>query len=193
MILVVEPDVNLAVLTTAGLQEPRADWSEAAQTNLAAAFEASLNAEGHSPRAVNPDAFEGRADQLIRLHEAVGASILQFNYGPQTLPTHPRDQFAWTLGPGTRVIEESMQARYALFVTARGSYASGGRMAAMIGLAILGVGIPLGGQQMFASLVDLQTGDVIWFNVATASPNADMRTPEGARMLVADLMEESPL
>ena len=63
----------------------------------------------------------------------------------------------------------------------------------MIGLAVLGVGIPLGGQQAFASLVDLRTGNVIWFNVVTAAPNEDMREPEGARLLAARLMQGAPL
>ncbi|MGE0830454.1 MAG: hypothetical protein AB7O04_14035 [Hyphomonadaceae bacterium] len=178
----------------AGTLEPRADWTEAARANIAAAFAANLTSHGHAPVAVNADeAFVGRSDQLVRLHEAVGQSILLHSYGYIPLPTHPRDQFNWTLGPGTQEIAASTQARYALFITGRGSYASSGRYAAMIGLAMLGVGVPLGGQNMFASLVDLQSGDVIWFNLATASPTADMREAEGARILVEELMKEGPL
>jgi uncharacterized 2Fe-2S/4Fe-4S cluster protein (DUF4445 family) len=63
----------------------------------------------------------------------------------------------------------------------------------MIGMAMLGVSIPLGSQQIFASLVDLRTGQVVWFNVATAGPQADIRTPEGANLLVKDLLKGVPL
>lgn len=193
-ILIVQPDIQLSLLSAAGMQEPRADWTEAARANIAAAFAGNLSGQGHTPQPYDPDeAYEGRIGQVIRLHEAVGASILFFQYAPLALPTHPRDSFNWTLGPGAQEIAAATGARYALFTVARGSYASGGRVAAMIGLAILGVGVPLGGQQMYASLVDLQTGEIIWFNLATASPNADMRTPEGARALVDELLEDAPL
>lgn len=193
-ILVVEPDIQLSLLSAAGMQEPRADWTDAARANIASGFAANLTEQGHAPQPFDPDAAtEGRIGQVIRLHEAVGASILFFQYAGLTLPTHPRDSFDWTLGPGTQEIAAASKARYALFIVGRGSYASGGRVAAMIGLAILGVGVPLGGQQMYASLVDLQTGDIIWFNLATASPNSDMRTPEGARALVDEVLADAPL
>ncbi len=194
-ILVVAPDIQLNLLTAVGLQQPRADWTESARTNVAAAFAANLSGQGYAPVAFDPDAaMEGRIGQLIRLHEAVGASILYFTYAPLSLPTHPRDSFNWTLGEGAREIAAANNgARYALFIVGRGSYSSGGRVAATIFMAALGVGMAGGGQQMYASLVDLQSGDVIWFNVATASPNTDMRTPEGARALVEAIMKDSPL
>jgi len=90
-------------------------------------------------------------------------------------------------------MRDQFGADYALFVTARGTYSSAGRKAAMIGMAMLGVSIPLGSQQIFASLVDLRTGRVVWFNVATAGPQADIRTPEGASLLVKDLLKGVPI
>jgi hypothetical protein len=63
----------------------------------------------------------------------------------------------------------------------------------MIGLAALGVGVPLGGQYAYASLVDLRTGNVIWFNTVIAAPGQDMRDPEGAQSLVGVLMRGAPL
>ncbi len=63
----------------------------------------------------------------------------------------------------------------------------------MVALSVVGVGIPLGSQQAFTSLVDLRTGQVIWFNMAIAGPQADMRNPEGATSLVSSLLEDAPL
>lgn len=192
-ILIVAPDVQLNVLTAAGLQEPREDWSQAGRTNLAAAIAAHMNTTGHNPSALDPtQAMEGRVGQLIRLHDAVGQSILAVNYMAYSLPTK-REGFDWTLGPGVSELAAAQNADYALFITARGSYASAGRVAASIGLAILGVGVPLGGQQAFASLVDLRTGQVIWFNVAVAAPGEDMRESTGAADLTQRLMTNAPL
>jgi hypothetical protein len=53
--------------------------------------------------------------------------------------------------------------------------------------------VPLGGQVAYASLVDLRTGNVIWFNTMIAAPNQDMRDPEGAQSLVQTLMRGAPL
>jgi hypothetical protein len=192
-ILVVTPDVQLALLPAAGMPEPREDWSRSGRDNLARALAAQIGREGHAASALDPTtAMEGRVGQIIRLHDAVGTSILAVNYGGVNLPTR-RDNFEWTLGPGVQELASAHNADYALFVTARGSYASSGRVAAMVGLAVLGVGVPLGGQQAFASLVDLRTGNVIWFNVAVASPNQDMREAPGAASFVNTLLEDAPL
>lgn len=188
-IILVEPDVHLALLTVGGMQEPRADWSRQGQDNLAAEMQASLEGRRHAFRMIDPEgAMEGRTGQLLRLNEAVTRSIPAYGH----LPTK-KGEFAWTLGSGTQALGAAYEADYALFVTARGSYASSGRVVAMIGMAALGVGIPLGSQSAMASLIDLKTGRVVWYNTALAGPNADMRDPEGARSLVASMLKDAPL
>jgi hypothetical protein len=192
-IVVMTPDVQLGVLTAAGLQEPREDWSRTARDGLARAITAQIGREGHAASELNPaTAMEGRVGQIIRLHDAVGSSILAVNYGGANLPTR-RGNFEWTLGEGVQEVATTYNADYALFITARGSYASSGRVAAMVGLAMLGVGVHLGGLQAFASLVDLRTGNVIWFYVALASPNQDIRDPGGAASFATTLLRVAPL
>ena len=170
-ILLIEPDVQLAVLTAAGLHEARA----------------------HSYQMLDPtSAMDGRAGQLLRLNEAVVRSIQMFNYGYVSLPTK-KGAFDWTLGEGAQVLGETYQADYALFLIGRGDYASGARVATAVGLAVLGVGAPIGGQQCMASLVDLKTGRVVWANVAVTGPNDDMRKPQGAARLVEAVLKDAPL
>ncbi len=192
-VLVVKPDVQLSLLTAAGLQEPRADWTKQGRDDLASEVSAALASKTHPIEPFDPDtAREGRIGQLIRLHDAVGQSIIAFNYGYIKLPTKS-GAFDWTLGEGAQALGQAQNADYALFVTARGTYASAGRKAMMVGAALLGVSVPLGSQSVFASLVDLKTGRIVWFNVAHAGPSADMRTPEGAKALVASLLTGAPL
>jgi hypothetical protein len=191
-ILVLEPDIQLNVLTASGMQEPKADWSAQARHNLAADFEAGLKARSHNFQMLDPStAMSGRPGQLLRLHDAVGQSIMAFGYA-YALPTK-KGAFDWTLGDGAQSLGEAYHADYALFVTGRGSYASAGRIATAVGLSLLGVGVPLGSQQVFCSLVDLKTGQVIWFNQAVAGPNADMRDPTGSQHLVEALFKTLPL
>ncbi|GAA0644891.1 hypothetical protein [Brevundimonas lenta] len=189
-VVLIKPDVDLAVLTAVGLSETRADWSELGASNLQTALQNRLGQSSQAVRVVDPDmAMEGRASQLMRLHQAVGASILVFDYGPRRLPT--KTGFDWTLGDGAGALDPD--ADYALFTSARGTYASGGRMATMVVMAAFGMGVPLGEQQILASLVELKTGRVIWFNHAIAGPHADIRSPEGATALVSEMMKDAPL
>lgn len=188
-VVVMTPNVQLAILTAAGMPEPREDWSVAGRDNLAAGIAAHIQSESHTPSALDPStAMEGRVGQIIRLHDAVGASLMQ----RAMLPTQ-RDRFEWTLGEGVTELGEAHDADYALFIGANGTYASAGRVAAAVGLAVLGVGVPLGGQVAYASLVDLRTGNVIWFNTVVAAPNQDMREADGAESLVQTLMRSAPL
>jgi hypothetical protein len=192
-IVLVDPDVQLTLLTATGLQEERADWSRQGHDDLAKAITAALEAKSHQTLLVDPANLQGgRAGQLLRLHQAVGQSIMASSYGVMALPTK-KNGFDWTLGEGAKTLAGESGADYALFVTARGSYASGGRYAMMLGAAVLGVSVPLGGQQVFASLVDLKTGRVVWFNVAVAGSGDDMRSPEGGLSISQSLLKSAPL
>ena len=191
--LLLQPDVQLSLLTATGLQERREDWSRSAQSNLSAAIQAELKGRSHPFETLDPQAsMEGRTGQVLRLHEAVGQSVVVFEYAGQKLPTK-KGSFDWTLGEGAKVIRDQYGADYALFVTGRGTYASAGRKALMVGAALFGVGVPLGKQQVFASLVDLRTGRLVWFNVANAGPSADIRTAEGAAALAKSLLKGAPI
>lgn len=192
-ILLVKPDIELSLLTAAGMSEPRADWTEQAVTHVQASLQTSVASSSHTFQVVDPaTAMGGRSGQLLRLHEAVGSSILTFEYGVLPLPTHDQG-FDWTLGEGTQSLAQQYGADYALFTFGRGTYASGARIATFVVMSALGVGIPLGNQQVFTSLVDLRTGQVVWFNVGIAGPSADMRNPEGAQSLVDSMMKGAPL
>lgn len=191
-VLVMQPDVQLSLLTAAGVPEPREDWSVAGRDNLAQSLAALVQREEHTPSALDPaTAMEGRSGQIIRLHDVVGGAILAERISGQKLPSR-RDAGQWTLGDGVQELGAAYSADYALFVVARGSYASSARAAAMVVGLIAGVYIPMGGQQVFASLVDLRTGNIVWFGFATAGGD-DMRNADGANDLVAKLMMGSPL
>ena len=192
-VLVLQPDVQLSVLLAAGGVDPKADWSLSGRDNLSQEIQAVMATRSHPVTVIDvATAQNGRIGQVLRLHEAVGDSIRAFEYSALRLPTH-RNGFDWTLGDGAQTIGQTYNADYALFTTARGTYSSSGRMAMFILAAAAGVSIPLGQQYVFTSLIDLHTGRVVWFNVVIAGPAADMRTPEGARLLVASVLEGVPL
>lgn len=195
-VLLMRPDIELSELTVGGLREPKADWTAAAEEHVAAALRAEL--QGKKATLVpyllptqNP-AREYAHTQLVKLHDMVGGAILMHKYLPAlALPTK-KDAFDWTLGQGVNVLREDYGAEYGLFILFRDSYASAGRRAMMVGAALFGVGIPGGTQVGFASLVDLQSGDILWFN-RLFNPAGDLRTPEAARKAVQTLLADLPL
>lgn len=195
-VLLMRPDIELSELTVGGLREPKADWTAAAEEHVVAALRAELQGKKatlvpYLPPTQNP-AREYAHTQLVKLHDIVGGAILIHKYLPAlALPTK-KDTFDWSLGQGVNVLRDDYGAEYCLFVLFRDSYASAGRKAMMVGAALFGVAIPGGTQVGFASLVDLQSGDILWFN-RLINPAGDLRTPEAARKAVQDLLAEVPL
>ncbi len=191
-VLIVEPDIELTELVGSGMQQPRADWTAAARAHVDTALSAALQIRQaqvtryHEPQ--DPQLAE-RQRQAILLHEAVGTSILLHRHFNVPLP-HKGQAFDWTLGPGVRALDKD--ARYALFVFVRDSYASGGRKAMMAVGMLLGVGVQLGQQIGFASLVDLNDGRVVWFNLLN-SQTGDLRDAQSAGAAVDKLLDGVPL
>lgn len=190
-ILLVTPDVQLTEITTGGVPEARADWTEAAlgfiTNNITTYFEKS------GAEVVRADNFDNPHDaQLVKLHGVVGQAILVHAFNGILKLPNKADALDWTLGPGTNEMRQRYNADYALFVFVRDSYVSAGR-AAVIGVAaVLGVGIPGGAQIGFASLVDLRTGNIVWYN-RLVSGTGDLRTAAPAQNTVANLIKGMPL
>jgi hypothetical protein len=194
-VLLIPPDVELAELTTAGLQEPNAAWTATAKSNVDWALAAILEEKAAKLIRYQAPASGGYDDahlQAIKLHSAVGKTILVHKYlPPMALPTK-KETFDWSLGEAVGPLRETYDADYALFVYFRDSFSSGGRVALIFVGALLGVGIPGGQQVGFASLVDLRTGNVVWFN-RLASGTGDLRKADLARGASDNLLSDFPL
>ena len=192
-ILMVKPDIELSMLMVTGLEEAKADWSKQGQDNVSAAIRADLTGRGLKVTDLDPTSAEDpKTIQLLKLHEAVGKSIMALNYGLIQLPTKT-GRFDWTLGQGASALTNTYNADYALFTNGRGNYSSDGRKVAMVAMALLGQTLPTGSQRVFTSLVDLRTGKIVWFNMAMAGADSDMRDGDGARRLTSAVLKDAPL
>ena len=116
--------------------------------------------------------------------------MLSNHFGMLKLPSKD-GRFDWSLGPGVAEFAEEYDADYGLFTFYRDEQASGGRVAFFVLAAAAGVAVPLGAEYGFASLVDLRTGDVVWFNVVNAG-SGELRDPEGAVTAVNALFKDIP-
>ena len=95
-------------------------------------------------------------------------------------------------------LREATGADYALFTYIRDSYASSGRKAmrvlGFLAGAAMGGYVDIGGGQQVgvATLVDLRTGQVVWFNLMS-NQSGDLRDAEGAKETVVDMLTGLPL
>lgn len=192
-VLIMQPDVEVSELTVGGLLEPNAAWTAAAERNIDRALETVLAEQGANWVHLNPNGKLIRkpaVSQLVKLHGAVGASILFHGY-PGGLPLfNKKGKFDWTLGKDAAILGKAYKADYALFVYFRDSFSSDARVALNVLTAIVGAGVR-GGQQLgFASLVNLRTGKIVWFNIM-ARGTGDLREAEAAvdasQVLLAEL------
>lgn len=189
-LVVIPADMELYSISAGGVIEPRADWTEAAQKNFLAALDAQGKLLG--PGFTKLDA--AAADDLyeiITLEQAVANAIaMHHRNGDMKLQTKG-GQLDWSLGDAVKPLKERTGADYALFTWVRDSYASGERKATMLALALIGA-ISIGGEQEgHASLVDLNTGRVVWFNQISRM-SGDLREAKPAKETVETLLKDFP-
>jgi len=192
-IILMPPDVKYYLLTAGGVPQPHREWTEAAQENVTLAITDFAESTGSDLEVIDPDNVSQTEIEYEALHSAVGMTVLNHHFGSAKLPSKGNGEiFDWSLGPGTRALAEQYDADYGLFVFYRDYQASGGRVAfAVLAAAAFGAAVPVGAEIGFASLVDLRTGDIVWFNVVTAG-SGEMRERDGAAVAVNTLFKDIP-
>jgi hypothetical protein len=204
-LLVLRPDVTVSQLTTGGMSEPRADWTEQARTSIVNAIRAQQASRGGQTVVIErrnelPGVTAEELAEIERLNFAVDQSIVLHKYSGDYLPTKRGKGLDWTLGQDAVRLGQKTGYDYALFLHAEDQVASTGRVVlGVLGAAGCFVGFcapNIGGETQldYASLVDLKTGEVVWFNVVQASSQipgikfGELRTPKGAAQMVDRLL-----
>lgn len=190
-VLVMPVDVELFSLSAGGVAEPKADWTATAAGHLRTALHKRVGQLGLKAEFAE-EALADEFGEQVGLHAAVAESIALHHGvgGVWSLPTK-NGQLLWSFEDAMQGLQARSGARYGLFVWVRDSYASAERKAAMVAMALFGVGLTAGIQVGYASLVDLQTGQVLWFN-RLARGTGDLREAEPAEESVAALLAELP-
>jgi len=189
-VLLMPPDIRYYLVTAGGVPEPHAEWTEAARKNFSVAVQNFAEGIGANVQPLNDADMTPVEIQYRKLHEAVGFSVMMHQFGTLKLP-HKKDAFDWSLGPGVSELSDEYDADYALFVFYRDEQASGGRIALAVLAAAAGGYASAGSEYGFASLVDLKTGDIVWFNVVNAG-SGELRDTTGADTAVRALFKDLP-
>ena len=190
-ILLMPIDIEICEITLAGLCEPNAIWTKNSKENIILGFEDLLKKRNADLVKFNKNLDNESVNQLIKLHTQIGHEIINNEYGQFKMPT--KEKFHWSIGKKVSLINAQNSSDYALFLYFRDQYSSDRRVIYSIVTAILFPGvIPIGGRQVaFASLVDLNSGDITWFNGYYRS-FGDVRDFESAKQTLNKLFEQFP-
>ena len=192
-LLIVPPDMELFSISAGGVQEPKADWTQAAQRNFKSALAQRREKLGENVVELG-DADLDEFAELAALQRAVAEAVFIHHTGRglgMKLPTKD-GRLNWSLGDAVKPLKAKTGADYALFTWMRDTYASNERKATMIALALIGA-ISTGGEQVgYASLVDLNNGRVVWFNDVRRMAG-DLRDEKTAMETVDTLLKGFPV
>lgn len=192
-VLVMQPDVKFYRHTAGGVLEPQAEWTEAGRTNLVDALNVYGKKRGMDLVLIDQKSANDELELAYdRLHGAVGRAVLTHYFrGGKPLPSKG-GKFDWSLGPGIQELGRRYGTDYILFTYYREVKATGGRsLLAALALVAGGVAMATDAQFGFASLVDLRTGNVVWFNKVDVG-TGDLRESDGATKVVAQLYRGMP-
>jgi hypothetical protein len=188
-IVLMPADIELFEISAGGVTEPRADWTETAERHVTQGLrtrKAKLGAQVKEFEQGNDQALAA----LLRLYRAVSEAVVVHHFGSLKLPTK-EGRLDWSLGPDAAPLRERTGADYALFTWIRDAYASEGRKAAMLVGALFGLPLAGGVQLGYASLVDLRSGQVVWFN-RLRRMSGDLRESEAAQETLDALLAGFP-
>ncbi len=182
-------DVELFSINAGGVPEPQAQWTAQASEHLRASLQRRESAMGNE--LAEADRNDPAVTTLNHLHGAVASAIALHHYTPAYVLPTKKKQLSWHIGADTAPLRARTGADYALFLFIRDSYATTERKAAIVLGALLGVGMGGGVQIGYASLVDLRSGEVVWFNRLLRG-TGDLREEGPAEETIDALLDKFP-
>ncbi len=192
-ILLIPPDVKVFEFSSVGMAVPNDSWSASVSSNIQRSVAAILDDHGAQLvryRAQDRGLRRKTLRQVTKLHRAVGKAILAHEYSNRLRLPSKRRKFDWTLGEGVSVLRSDHDADFALFVHLREEVLEDERASPKSGPLVSG---GRGGDSSgFASLVDLETGDIVWFN-RLPGETGDLRNFESAEGASRTLLARLPL
>lgn len=185
-------DIELYEISVGGVPELKTEWTESGENNVKAVTENIFESRKLSYVFYQQAEVEKEShSQFFRLMNEVGSAML-FHYQIPNLKLPAKKNLDWSVGNISSVLKEEYGADYALYIYIRDHYSSGGRVALGVILAMAGVGIGSGVQTGWSYLVDLESGQVVWFDFIRSSSFGDIREKDGAKQAVTALLTGFP-
>jgi hypothetical protein len=200
-ILLAQPDIRVHEISTGGIVEKVDEWSDKASQEATKSLEAlaqSSNMFELVPPSKLTDAERATLEQYSALYILVAGSANLAQHSIYDAWKKRAADFDYTLGPGLAGVANNEKIDAVVFLVGTDHISSSGRKAAMVlgalGAALLGFGyIPTSVPSFLTvGVVDMHTGEVLWFSTETRSGSGDLRDPEYVKTVVDDLFKTYP-
>lgn len=193
-ILILPADVLVRELSAGGMLEKVPEWTKQSSENLTQAMAELGKSSGKfviaDLPALTPEEQE-KIDQVISTFMTVGVTAHNMLLMGGDAWAHKRKEFDYTLGPGLAFLKQKTGADAAILMAGDDIVSTGGRKAAMIFAAAFGIGLPAGRSVALSSVVDLETGNLLWMHF-DQSMAKDLKDFASAKEMVAEIMAKYP-
>jgi hypothetical protein len=200
-VLLLPPDIRVHELSVGDVAEKVDDWTRAAnQSAVEVAREMESSGQHFDIVDVPPLSADDKVllEQYTALYELVAGNAYVAQKSPFPAWQERARSFDYTLGPGLAPLREHTHADGALFIVGNDYISTAGRKAAMVMGILAGgaTGVYLGphGAPTFLSVgvVDLQTGNLIWFATDFHVGNRDLRNKSDVAGMLRELFTKYP-
>ena len=191
-IVAVKPSIELYEVDAVGAQMLKAEWTTSAINNVEVAMK-----DYFRDKNINVDFYlEDLTDnqiEYIKLQKVVSSIIQAHVVNPdRKLPTKEKEGLDWTVGSNFQNEFKNLNADYILILNIKDYFSTGGRILAQtLRALIIGSYAPLI-QQGYGTLIDVNTGDFVWFDFVQGESFGDTRNKEGAEDAVEKILKNLP-
>lgn len=184
--------ISISEISASGMTQEDPEWSKQGKAAIDKAVRTYFMTRPSTSLVDMPQLSEEQ-DKLVHDHVLLYDVVAQEAFIATNVPAagwgHLAENFQYSLGPGLRFLKETTGADAALIVIGSDNISTGGRKTMVAMAALVGVGMPLGSSVVSVGVIDLEDGDILWFQHSVATGNLDLRQPGDATTLFAKAME----
>jgi len=200
-VLLAQPDLRVHEISAGELVEEMPDWSQKASAEAAKSVEM-LAASSRLFELVQPsklsDAERSTLEQYGALYALVSGSVYASQHSTYSAWKQRAADFDYTLGPGMNGVAKTANLDAVIFVVGTDYVSTTSRKAAMaLGMALGLLSGRYAGPEskpafLSAGVVDMHTGDLLWYSTELRGGSDDLRDPAVVKSLVDDLLKTYP-
>lgn len=192
-VLLLPVDIVIKEVTAGGVSEEVPDWSKQGSANVSDALAKYFRSERTKKiQLVQMPKLAGRdtenVTQHLALYRRVAGAVVDTTYGQVPPWPHKVQKFDYTLGGGLKALAARTGADSAIIIVGEDRVSTAGRKIAAFFLD----SVSYGHSFLSAGIVNLKTGNILWFNYAFQYKSTDLRQPTDALALVERLFEDYP-
>ena len=191
-ITIIKPSIELFEVDSFGEPTLKAEWTKNAMENVKGSIKEYFNKNNINVKIFFDDLNDNQIE-YIKLQNVVSEVITGHVVIPEKkLPTKDKEGLEWTLGPGFNNAFSNSNSDYILVLNVRDYFSSGGRVLTQAMMLLLfGTYSPLI-QQGYGTLIDVKTGDIVWFDFVQSESFGDTRKKKGADEAVEKILKNLP-